>query len=109
MSKVRDKGAIVTGASKGIGICLVGACFPEVPVPVALVGSVVRSPYLDRAVRQVLARNANREYQVLEPAPSSVQGAVLMALERCGRVIDTALVQRLVKKSPVLEAGLHPV
>jgi glucosamine kinase len=92
----------------GIGIRLVGACFPEAPIPVALVGGVIRSPYLERAVKQVLVRKANRDYQVVEPALSSVQGAILMALERCGRVIDPALVQRLAETSRVERAGVPP-
>jgi hypothetical protein len=58
---------------------------PVSPIPVALVGSVIRSPFLQRAVKQTLARKANRDYLVVEPALSSVQGAILMALERCGR------------------------
>jgi glucosamine kinase len=91
----------------GIGIRLVGSCFPDAPIPVALEGSVVRSPYLERAVKQVLARKANLEYQVVEPALSSVQGAVLMALERCGRVIDSALVHRLAKSSRLVGAGVR--
>ena len=74
----------------------------------ALVGGVIRSPYLERAVKQVLTRKANRDYQVVEPAFSSVQGAVLMALERCGRVIDTALVQRRTETSRVVGAGGPP-
>jgi hypothetical protein len=61
---VRDQAA----TTLGIGIRLVGACFPGAPVPVALVGSVVRWRYLERAVRQVLARRANRNYHVVEPA-----------------------------------------
>ena len=92
----------------GIGIRLVGACFPEAPIRVALVGSVVRSPYLERAVKQGLARKANRDYQVVEPALSSVQGAVLMALERCGRAVDAALAQRLAETSPAVGAGVPP-
>jgi glucosamine kinase len=92
----------------GIGIRLVGACFAEAPIPVALVGSVIRSPYPERAVKQVLARKANRDYQVVEPALPSVQGAVLMALERCGRVIDPALLQRLGETSRVMGAGVPP-
>jgi glucosamine kinase len=92
----------------GIGIRLVGACYPEAPIPVALVGSVIRSLYLERAVKQVLARKANREYQVVEPAFSSVQGAILMALERCGRALDPALMQRLAQTSQWVGAGVPP-
>jgi glucosamine kinase len=91
--------------SLGIGIRLVGACFPEARVPVALVGSVIRSPPVERVVKEVLARNANRDYQVVEPELSPVQGAVLMALERCGRAIDTALVQRLAETSRAVGSG----
>jgi predicted NBD/HSP70 family sugar kinase len=97
-----------TATTLGIGIRLIGACFPEAPVLVALVGSVVRSPYLERAVKQVLTRKANREYQVVEPALSPVQGAVLRALEGCGRIIETPLVQRLAESSRVVGAGAQP-
>ena len=59
-------------------------------------------------MKQVLARKANRDYQVVEPALSSVQGAILMALERCGRVIDEALAQRLGETSRTVGAGVQP-
>ncbi len=49
-------------------------------------------PGRERAVKQVLAHKTDQNYRVVEPALSSVQGAVLMALERCGRAIDPALV-----------------
>ena len=47
-------------------------------------------------------------HQVVEPALSSVQGAILMALERCGRTIEPALVQRLGETSRMVGAGVQP-
>jgi glucosamine kinase len=82
------------------GIRLVGACFPPGRVPVALAGSVVRSPFLERAVVHELGRKPNRDYEVVEPMLSSVQGAVLMALEISGRQVDDALVSKLAASAP---------
>jgi hypothetical protein len=42
----------------------------------------------------------------MEPALSSVQGAVLMALEQRGRAIDTTLVERLIESSRAAGAGV---
>jgi glucosamine kinase len=92
---VCDQGA----ATLATGIRLVGGCFPDEPVLVALIGGVVRSPFMSRAVEQVLDRNANRRYQIVEPVLSSVQGAVLMALERWGKVIEEPLVRVLAESS----------
>jgi glucosamine kinase len=77
-------------AAVATGIRLIGACFPHGTVPVA------------RAVGEALARNANRDYQVVEPALSSVQGAVLMALERVGVTVDDALVSALAEASSLI-------
>jgi glucosamine kinase len=92
---VCDQGA----AALATGIRLVGACFPDETVAVVLIGGVVRSPFMSRAVEQALARNANRRYRIVEPALSSVQGAVLMALERCGKAIEDSLVRVLAESS----------
>jgi glucosamine kinase len=83
-------------------IRLVGACFPEGTVPAALIGGVVRSPYMARSVEEALSRKANRQYRVVEPALSSVQGAVLMALERSGTAVDDALVGALAAASSLI-------
>lgn len=82
-------------AALGTGIRLVGSGFPAETVLVALVGSVIRSPYLKQAVEVEIARSANRQYSVVEPVFSSVQGAVLMALEGCGTAVDDALARTL--------------
>jgi glucosamine kinase len=82
------------------GIRLVGGCFPPGRVPLALVGSVARSTFIEQALTHALGRKPNREYRVVEPVLSSVQGAVLMALEQCGRQVDDALVDALIASGP---------
>lgn len=83
------------------GIRLVGSCFPPGRVPVALVGSVARSAFFEQAVTLTLGKRPNRDYHVVEPALSSLQGAVLMALERVGKQADDALVAKLKASTPV--------
>jgi glucosamine kinase len=89
-------------AALSTGIRLVGACFPEDPVLVALVGSVARSPYVFQAVEQALAQDANRVYCLVHPALSPVQGAVLMALERAGVAADEALLKTLAESTQAM-------
>jgi glucosamine kinase len=83
-----------------LGICLVGACFSEDTVLLALVGSAIRTPAMRQALEQALARKANRSYCLIEPALSSVHGALLIALERCGTSIDESLARVLVETTP---------
>jgi glucosamine kinase len=78
-----------------LGIGLVGACFSEKTVLLALVGSAVRAPAMRQALEQALSSQANRSYRLVEPALSAVHGAVLMALEQGGTRIDEGLVRGL--------------
>jgi N-acetylglucosamine kinase-like BadF-type ATPase len=87
------------------GIRLVGACFPPGRVPVALVGSVARSAFLEKALILTLSKSQYQDYQVMEPVLSSVQGAVLMALEHVGRRVDDALVSTLIASTSVPPPG----
>jgi hypothetical protein len=82
-----------------LGICLVGACFPGETVLLALAGSAIRAPAMRQELEQALARKANRSYRLVEPALSSVHGAVLMALERCGIHIEEALTRFLAESA----------
>jgi N-acetylglucosamine kinase-like BadF-type ATPase len=88
-----------------LGICLVGGCFPDETVLLALVGSAIRAPAMREALEGPLARKANRSYRLVEPALSSVHGAVLMALERCGTRIDEALARVLVETTTDVSHG----
>jgi glucosamine kinase len=96
-------GAVCREAAQALArsIRLVGACFPPGRVPVALVGSVARSAFFEQAVILTLGQSQNRDYQVVEPALSSVQGAVLMALEEVGKRVDDALVATLTASASV--------
>ncbi len=67
----------------GLGIRLVGGCFEggSLPIPVALIGGLVRSPYMRVAAARVLSESAGERYDIVEPAASSEAGAARMALE----------------------------
>ena len=65
------------------GIRLVGACFPDGPVSVALIGAVARSPVVTEALRLRLEEGRGG-YQLVEPQHSCAEGAVLMALRAAG-------------------------
>ena len=81
------RGACDTAAAAmGMGIRLVGTCFRDSSVQVALIGGVVRSPYMQGALQRALAQSLGPRYELREPALTSVQGAVLMALSHCGVV-----------------------
>ncbi len=65
-----------------VGVQLLGAYFTANTVPVAFVGSVVNSPYMKRCLTDKLATGKNKKYVAVEPALSTVAGAVVMALKR---------------------------
>ena len=65
----------------GLGIRLVGGCFEGGPVPVALIGGMIRSPYVQEAVARVLDKSAGGQYTIVKPAASGEAGAARMALQ----------------------------
>jgi glucosamine kinase len=79
----------------GMGIRLVGSCFQEPRVPVALCGGVVRSRYMQQAMADVLARRGDRMYKIVDPAFSSAIGAVLMAMKQHGIVMTDAILSNV--------------
>jgi len=87
----------------GIGIRLVGNCFTRQTVSVALVGSVVRSDYMQQGIKSTLAKSERRHYQIVHPAFPSEVGAVLMALARHGIAIDAAVLSGLSREQQTRE------
>jgi len=80
------------------GVRLLGSLFALNPVPYALIGSVVRSPYLQQQLTAALAITTNHTYRHMEPILSPEVGAVLLALQRQGSLIDQQLLERLRSK-----------
>ena len=78
-----------------IGICMLGEEFTTPPISVALIGSAARSPAMQQALDAELSRFAPGKYRIVEPALSSVAGAILMALRDAGIAPDDALTARL--------------
>ena len=73
----------------GRGIRLVGGCFASETIPVALIGGVIRSPYMQDAVAHTLHNGAGKRYDIVEPAASGEAGAALMALQTLGIVLPS--------------------
>jgi glucosamine kinase len=84
-------------AAMALSIRLVGSRFAAAAVPVALTGSVIRSIYIAARLRDLLAAEAHRAYQIVEPTLPPEAGAVLMALKQTGAPIEAATVTRLAK------------
>ena len=63
-----------------LGIRLVGGCFAGSSIPVALIGGMIRSPYMQEAMAHVLGKSVGRRYKIVEPAFSGEAGAARMAL-----------------------------
>jgi glucosamine kinase len=78
-----------------VGIRLIGSQFETETIPVALIGSVVRSLYIRTQLTYILAKAANRKYTVVEPMLAPAAGAALMALARCGVSPSPALIEKL--------------
>lgn len=68
-----------------LGVRLLGACFSYSPVPVAVEGSVGRSPYMLQTIDRQLQQHATPAYTLVEPAHPPVVGAVLLALQQIGQ------------------------
>jgi len=76
-SRVCDQVAAALGTS----IRLVGGCFALDSVPVALIGGVIRSPYMQGAMARSLGGVRGGRYDITEPAFSGEVGAARMALQ----------------------------
>ncbi|RIX51541.1 ATPase [Paenibacillus nanensis] len=66
------------------GIELIAAGFDSDDVQVALIGSVISSPYLSRTLTKLLADGRNKRYIVTPPELEPVAGSVLLALKALG-------------------------
>ena len=69
----------------GTGIRLVGGCFAGDAVSVALIGGMVRSPYMQDAMERALGKSTGKrydikEYNIVEPVACGEAGAARMAL-----------------------------
>lgn len=71
-----------------LGVRLVGTCFAEKQVPVALIGGAARSEYMQYAISQALSDDPNQKFTIEEPAFAPETGAALMALEQHGVALD---------------------
>ena len=78
-----------------VGIRLVGNFFASDTVPFVLIGSAARSPYMRDRLAEMLREQPGKTYQLMEPALVPVAGAVLIALEKHGIVLEEALLSTL--------------
>lgn len=82
------------------GIRLVGGCFERESISIALIGSLIRSSYMQTAMARILAQSENKRYCIVEPAFSSEVGAALMALQLAGVETSEGLRATLRRKEP---------
>lgn len=68
-----------------VGIELLASAFEEETVRVALIGSVLTSSYVSRALTDRLGTGRNKRYIVEPPRHEPVVGSVLLALKALGR------------------------
>jgi glucosamine kinase len=80
-----------------VGIRIVGLRFADPAIEVGLVGGVVSSRYVQKAVSRVLAEVRKRQFTVVEPVFAPEIGAVMMAPENHGIVIDEGVAAHLAK------------
>lgn len=78
-----------------VGIRLVGNFFASETVPFVLIGSAARSPYMRGRLTEMLREQVGKTYQLVEPALVPVAGAVLIALEKHGIVLEESLLRTL--------------
>ncbi len=78
-----------------IGIRLLGSCFAEERIPVALIGGAVRSEFVQSAVQKALSGDPLRRFEVVDPAFPPVIGAAMMALEQGGIALEPAVLNSL--------------
>ena len=62
-------------------IKMLGACFDSDQVSVALVGSVINSPYMHEIFSSALRQPSNKKYDLRSPALPAVLGAITKAME----------------------------
>jgi glucosamine kinase len=87
-----------------VGVELLATCFHSNTIPVAYIGSVVNSVYIQQSLTTALHDRSHKRFQVRGPMLSSAKGAVLMALNRLGETINDSIVVRL-QQSGKAEAG----
>lgn len=85
----------LAGGALNTGVRLLGNCFTEKTVQVALVGGVIQSDYMQQAMARELAKSIDVYYQIVDPAFPSEIGAVLMGLRRHNILIDESVVSAL--------------
>lgn len=78
-----------------MGICLLGSCFAEERIPVALIGGAVRSEYMQNAIQNALSADLLRRFEVVDPAFPPVIGAAMMALEQGSITLEPAVLNSL--------------
>ncbi|OPA77382.1 hypothetical protein BVG16_13035 [Paenibacillus selenitireducens] len=67
-----------------LGIELVGSNFAQRNVEVALIGSVICSPYMSGKLTELLMANPIKQYRVVETQLQPVVGAILLAYKELG-------------------------
>ena len=77
------------------GIRIVGAHFAGPDIDVVLIGGVVRSTYMQKAVARFLKDDREHRYTIVEPAFTPEIGAAIMALENDGIRIDATVLAAL--------------
>jgi glucosamine kinase len=78
-----------------VGIRLVGNFFASDTVPFVLIGSAARSLYMRGRLAEMLRAQSGKTYQLVEPALVPVAGAVLIALEKHGIILEETLLRTL--------------
>lgn len=78
-----------------MGIRLLGSCFAEERIPVALIGGAVQSEYIQNAIQKALSDDPLRRFEVVDPAFPPVIGAAMMALEQGSIALEPAVLNSL--------------
>jgi len=89
-----------TAANIVTGIKLVGSCFSSSAVSVALVGGVACSAFINDAVKQLLcAGDKNNRWRIVKPAVPPVLGAVVMAMQSSGVILNDKVLTNICDNS----------
>jgi len=78
-----------------MGIRLLGCCFAEERIQVALIGGSVRSEYMQNAIQKALSGDPLRRFEVVDPDFPPVIGAAMMALEQGSIALEPAVLNSL--------------
>jgi glucosamine kinase len=78
-----------------VGIELVGSQFVMKNIPVALIGSVARSGYIQAQLREILFATESRTFTLVEPLLPPERGAALIALKSCGISPSPQIIEKL--------------